>query len=281
MSADRLESFRRFFADLVVGNAAVADPGGRLKAAFASTPREQFLDKGPWRVFTPAGYVQSPTDDPAFLYQDVIIALEPEGVANNGLPTLHASCMAAVNIQPGETVVHVGAGFGYYTAVLSKLTGPTGIVHAFEDKAHRAERAIRNLAALPNVTVYGRSAVGGQMPACDVMYVNAGVTFPPADWLDALRPAGRLLFPLTTDPGTGGMLLVKRVSADLFEAGFLARTMFLHCAGARDPETARRLSEAFGRDDLYAVRSLRRNTPPDATCWFAGAGAWLSTSPAT
>ena len=49
-------------------------------------------------------------------------------------------------------------------------------------------------------------------------------------------------------------------------------------AGARDDETAQRLTEAFKRDDLRNVQSLRRGTPPDETCWCAGSGWWLSTA---
>lgn len=274
---ERLKSYRTFFAQLITANAGV--PGdGRIQAAFASTPRERFLDKGPWRVFTPEGYIESPTDDPAFLYQDIIVALEDTGAANNGQPTLHASCLAAVNVQVGETVVHIGAGFGYYTAMLSRLTGPTGIVHAFENQERRAERAKMNLADLPNVTIHHRSGSEGTLPECDVLYVNAGATSPLANWLDALRSGGRLLFPLTSDPGAGGILLVTRSGVNRFAAQFLTHTRFLHCVGARDAETALRLAEAFGRSDIHTVQSLRRNTLPDQTCWFAGSDWWLSTS---
>ena len=60
----RLAPFRNFFADLVTAGANVTDP--RVQAAFATTPREQFLGPGPWRVFTPRGYIQTPSDDPVF-----------------------------------------------------------------------------------------------------------------------------------------------------------------------------------------------------------------------
>src|SRR6266513_1352013 len=30
---------------------------------------------GPWKVFAGGNYVETPTDDPAFLYQDVVVAL--------------------------------------------------------------------------------------------------------------------------------------------------------------------------------------------------------------
>jgi hypothetical protein len=48
--------------------------------------------------------------------------------------------------------------------------------------------------------------------------------------------------------------------------------------GTRDDETAKKLAEAFKRGDMKNVRSLRRNSEPDATSWCAGRGWWLSTA---
>ena len=54
--------------------------------------------------------------------------------------------------------------------------------------------------------------------------------------------------------------------------------MFIPCAGARDEETAQKLTAAFDRGDVQRVQSLRRGTPPDDTCWVAGNGWWLAAS---
>lgn len=35
-------------------------------------------------------------------------------------------------LRPGDTVVDVGANFGWYSAVMARQVGPTGVVHAFE-----------------------------------------------------------------------------------------------------------------------------------------------------
>lgn len=273
---DRLHSFRAFYASLVTAKAGVADQ--RLKAAFASTPRERFLGSGPWRVLTPVGYIQTPSADPAFLYQDITVALEDEGSINNGQPTLHALCIAALKIKEGETIVHIGAGTGYYTALLAKLAGPAGLVEAFEIELRLAERIVANLADLTNVMVRNCSGSDIRLPTCDAIYVNAGATSPLDTWLDALRRGGRLLFPLTPVEGNGAMLWIKRTPKDHFEARFLCPVMFIPCSGARDEALGQRLSEAFQHKDLKAVRSLRRNTPPDETCWFEGPGWWLSTA---
>lgn len=273
----RLPLFRAFFATLVTSNAGVSDQ--RIQAAFASTPREKFLGSGPWRVLTPLGYIQTPSDDPAFLYQDITVGLEAEGTINNGQPTLHALCLGALKVQEGETIVHIGAGTGYYTTLLSKLTGPAGSVEAYEIEERLAERAAANLTDQSNVTVHTCSGSDRALPVCDAIYVNAGATEPLPAWLEALRPGGRLLFPLTPDKGHGGMLLIKRVQEEeeRFEARFLCPVLFIPCVGARDESVAGALAEAFRHKDLKSVRSLRRNTTPDETCWFQGPDWWLST----
>jgi protein-L-isoaspartate(D-aspartate) O-methyltransferase len=278
---ERLEAHRTFFANLIT--ASVGIPGKRLTAAFAATPREHFLGPGPWKIFTGGGYITTPTDDPAFLYQDVTVALSEASKINNGQPVMHAANLATLNPQDGETVIHIGAGTGYYTAVLARLIGPSGKVFAYEIEPTLAERATANLADLENVVVYLRSGAEGPLPACNLMYVNAGATAPLDIWLDALLPGGRLLFPLTPDgpegtPGAGGMLLITRVPPDRYNARFLMPVMFVPCMGARDDETAKKLAEAFKRGNLRDVRSLRRKTIPDETCWCAGNGWWLSTA---
>lgn len=278
---DRLDACRLWFARLVTANAGIPETEERLISAFSSTPRERFTGKGPWQVFTRMGYLETPGDDPVFLYQDVTVALKKDQQINNGQPTLHAVSLAALGVKEGEAVVHVGAGTGYYTALLAKLTGPSGSVAAYEIDPELAERAAENLADHSEVTVHCRSGAEGPLPACDVLYVSAGATAPLDVWLDAIRPGGRLLFPLTPAQGPGAMLLLTHGKDGQWAARFVCSALFIPCFGARDDETAQRLSEAFRRGDLAAVRSLRRGTPPDASCWFAGAGWWLSTAEAT
>ena len=278
---ERLEAHRHFYADLVTASAGAAK-NERLKAAFAAIPREHFVGVGPWKVFVGGNYVETPTDDPAFLYQDVVVALAPARRINNGQPVLHAINLAALDVKQGEKILHIGAGTGYYTAVLARLTGATGAVVAYEIEHDLAQNAIQNLSDFSNVTVEGRSGSEGSLPVCDAIYVNAAATAPLNVWLDALQLKGRLLFPLTPAdgpggmPGAGGMLLVTRNDTNRFDARFVCPTMFVSCVGARDEETAQKLSVAFKRGDFRNVRSLRRNSQPDATCWCAGNGWWLS-----
>jgi protein-L-isoaspartate(D-aspartate) O-methyltransferase len=277
---ERLEASRKFFADLVTANAGVDRNNHRIRAAFASVPRERFVGAGPWRVFTPIGYIETPTDDARFLYQDITVALEPEGLINNGQPTLHALCISALNVQEGEVVAHVGAGAGYYTALLSQMTGPTGSVHAYEIEPRLAERARRNLEDLINTTVHSCSGLAARLPKCNAIYVNAGATAPVQSWLEALLVGGRLLFPLTGARNHGAMLMIERTAGQKFEARFLCGAAFIPCVGAWDEKLAQSLSDAFQVKDIASVRSLRLSTPPDKSCWFAGPNWWLSTGAA-
>src|SRR6476646_11308966 len=153
-NVERLEAHRAFFASLITAQAGV--PTGRLSEAFAATPRERFLGPGPWKIFTSSGYITTPTDDPAFLYQDVTVALSEASKINNGQPVLHAVGLSALNPQPGEMAVHIGAGTGYYTSLLARLVGPDGKVFAYAFEPALAELAKANLADTGNVTVYQR-----------------------------------------------------------------------------------------------------------------------------
>lgn len=275
---DRLEAHRLFFAQLVTANAGVPATEQSLVEAFASTPRERFVGVGPWEVYTRAGYIRTPSDDPALLYQDITVALKSAEQINNGQPLLHAVCLAALGVKEGEVVLHIGAGTGYYSALLARLTGPKGSVFAYEVDQYLAEQATKNLAEYPNVKVYHRSGSEGEFPKCDIVYVNAGATAPLDVWLDSLQPGGRLLFPLTPAQGAGAMLLVRRTATGRFAAQFVCAAMFIPCVGARDDETAQKLSAGFKRGDMGSVRSLHRNSSPDNTCWCSGRGWWLSTS---
>jgi protein-L-isoaspartate(D-aspartate) O-methyltransferase len=276
MTMGRIEAHRLFFANLITSQAGIA-PGSELAVAMASTPREQFVGPPPWRIFTRSGYIATPSDDPALLYQDVVVSLGGEGPFNNGQPTLHAFCIATLDPKKGERVVHVGAGTGYYTTLLAKLVGETGAVDAYEIEPKFALRATNNLAEFPYVTVYSRSGAEEPLPACDVLYVNAGVTELLAVWLDALRPDGRLIVPLTPSAGAGAMLLLTKKEDGTFAARFLLQTLFVPCVGARDEKTAERLAEAFRHSEWTKVKSLHRNDAMDESCWCFGNGWWLST----
>jgi protein-L-isoaspartate(D-aspartate) O-methyltransferase len=271
---DRLADFREVFAHVVLARAGIRDT--RLHDAFAKIPRHEFVGPGPWRLCEEGEPTLS--TDPALLYQDVVLGLAPERGITTGLPSLHARCLHACAPRTGESVIHVGAGAGYYTAVLAELVGPTGSVTAFEIDQALAATASARLQDWPSVLVHPSSGIDLPAGAADLIYVCAGVQRLPRAWLDGLRPGGRLGVPLTPGDGEGGFLLVHQLRRAAFSARFLCPARFFPCMGAQEPARVDSLADAFRSRGLAAVRSLRRlPETPDESCWFAGDDWWLST----
>lgn len=270
-----LRDVRAFYARLVTAKGGSSDP--RLVRAFAAVDRSAYVGPGPWKVFTASGYIDTPSDNTAFVFQDELIGLKPERGINNGEPSLHARCLAAADPRAGETVVHVGAGAGYYTAILAELVGRDGRVEAYEVDPDLAEAAVRALKDRRQVVVRARSALEPPLPSADVIYVNAGVSAPPAPWPDALRRDGRLVFPLTAGQGPGLMLRLTRTGEDVYAAKIVSAVMFIPCVGGQDETEADALRRALATGRHGAVRSLRRSGEPDETAWLEGNGWWFST----
>ncbi|HUR35151.1 MAG TPA: hypothetical protein VM032_15210 [Vicinamibacterales bacterium] len=274
---DTQESVRQFYARLVTCMGRQSDP--RLVAAFATVRRERFVGPGPWQIPVAGGYMSSQTDDPAILYQDINVGLLPALGINNGQPSLHARCLEAVAPQPGETAVHIGAGTGYYTAILSELVAPGGRVHAYEINTELAGRAAANLADRAAVSVHPTSGLEAVLPSSlDVIYVSAGATDVPALWLDALNVGGRLVLPLTPNEGPGFMLLVTRTTHTTYAARSLSPAYFIPCVGARDDQTSRALATALRVRPPEDIRSLCRAGAPDESAWCVWPDWWLSTA---
>ena len=271
--ADPLATCREAYAHAVLTRYGADDPA--VEAAFRKVPREAFLGPPPWTFGSGGPLSWSRTSGVESLYQDVLVALDRAKGINNGQPSLHALCISALRLTRTDHVLHIGAGTGYYTAILAELAGS---VDAYEIEASLAAQAASNLAPWPSVTVQTESATGRTLPGANAIYVSAGATHPDPFWLDALRDGGRLLFPLTGEDSWGGMLLVTRRGQE-FAARFLSKCGFIDCAGLRDPVTAARLAEVFRAGGKQQVRSLTRQPPKGATVWFAGDGWYLSTDP--
>lgn len=252
-------------------------------AAFATVPREAFLGPPPWRLLA-GGRDHGPleTDDPRHLYHDILVAIDPVRDLNNGQPSLWAYLNARLGLKPGERLCHVGAGTGYYSAILAEIVGPDGHVEAVEFDAGLAERARTNLSGWRQVRVVsgdGRTHDPGER---DAIIVNAGVTALEALWLDSLADGGRLLVPLTGQEGWGHFLLATR-QGDRYGARFVSRTSIIHCASGRGAAQAERLVAAFRRPALLgseAVKSLRRDSHDRGVgCWLHEDEYCLSTLP--
>jgi protein-L-isoaspartate(D-aspartate) O-methyltransferase len=254
MDKGELDVVRRAYAKQLTAAAGIQD--ARVEAAFAAVPREHFLGPGPWQIMRWfRGYEPTPSDDPVYVYTDHVIAILPERNLNNGEPSLHVRLIASAAPQQGEHVVHIGAGVGYYTAILAELVGPAGTVTAIEFDPGLAKRATNNFSTSPNVRVVSGDGTRGAFDTADVIYVNAGASRPVAAWLNGLKNGGRLIVPLTVDGFPSGninggrVFRIERQGSDFLAKG-ISRIAIFPCEGARDPESESALGGRIDRRRL-------------------------------
>lgn len=270
-----LDEVRSFYAKMMAAASDSADE--RLERIFEVVPREAFLGPGPWRIMAHnLRYLETPSADPIHLYQNVVVALDAAKGINNGEPFLHGAWIGASAPKAGDRICHVGAGMGYYTALLSMLALPRGSVHAFEIDENLARRAGENLEPFEGVSVTHGDATALPLSASDLIYVNAGVVAPPVSWLEALRQGGRMIFPWRPVESVALTLLVTRVEA-AFKVRPLMPAWFVPCVGASDANQCMRVPSIA---EARAIRSMRLTSDqePDETAVAIFPEVWFSTA---
>jgi protein-L-isoaspartate(D-aspartate) O-methyltransferase len=106
--------------------------------AFAATPREEFL---------PASQRRSAAYDGPL----------PIGLGQtNSQPSTVEAMLRLLDVQPGQKLLDVGCGSGWSTALLARLTGPTGRVLGVELEPELVEFGTHNLdrADLPWASIH-------------------------------------------------------------------------------------------------------------------------------
>jgi protein-L-isoaspartate(D-aspartate) O-methyltransferase len=270
-----LEEIRSFYAKLMA--AASRSPDPRLERIFELVPREAFLPPGPWKIMVGNRYLDTPSADPAYLYQNTLVALDADKGINNGEPFLHAAWIGAASPQPGEIATHIGAGTGYYSAILSMLVLPRGQVYAFEIEEGLAAAAQRNLLPFENASVITGNAASMPIPASDLIYVNAGVAAPPVGWLRALRAGGRMIFPWRPLKTVGITALVT-AKASGFDLNLSTPAWFIPCVGASEVVAGAVPIEAGAARRSRSLR-LTAEHAPDASATAVFRDVWFSSEP--
>jgi len=188
----------------------------RVLAAMRTVPREEFM---PARLREFA-YEDSPQPIPhgQTISQPYIVALMAE----------------ALLLKGGETVLEIGAGYGYAAAVLGQIAAE---VYTVETIAELAQSAKENLArqGYKNVHVrHGDGTLGWREHApFDAIVVAAGGPSVPEALKQQLRVGGRLVIPVGANPRAQELVRLTRVSETRFESEDLADVRFVPLIGAQ------------------------------------------------
>ena len=267
---------RQWYAEEILYSAGIESES--IFKAFASVPREHFLGKGPWRIKSLGSpYRTTSSDDARHLYHNVLVAIDEKRGLNNGLPSWLAGVMHAANLESGDHVVHIGAGVGYYSAILAEIVGASGSVTAIEVDPQLANIAAKNLREWPWVSVKHANGSKAAFEAADVIFVNAGASTIQQNWIDRLRLGGRLLVPLTYSREAAGRLFRVTKTINGFDAESLQEVFIYPCEGSSDESSQRLLRAAVEKSGWKFKGQLRPNSEKIANdCWLALENFWFS-----
>ena len=121
----------------------------------------------------------------------------------NSQPSTVRMMLEWLKPEVGDSVLDIGSGSGWTTALLAEIVGPTGHVYGVERIAELVEMGKQNCQKYEydNVTFHLAGASYGlpQRAPFDKILVSASADTFPEELLDQLKPDGRLVVPVQND----------------------------------------------------------------------------------
>lgn len=139
-------------------------------------------------------------------------------------PKVEARLLQALDLQAGESVLEVGTGSGFFTALLAAMVGERGHVYSVDIHAQFTAQAAARLAAqgIRNVTLETGDAAAG-WPAhgpYEAIAITGAMPSLPASFIDALVPGGRLVVVLGSAPAMEALLITRSTGGETRETLF-------------------------------------------------------------
>jgi protein-L-isoaspartate(D-aspartate) O-methyltransferase len=159
-----------------------------VQRAMASVPRHRFLPG--------IALADAYADQPVVTKRDA----DGTSLSSASQPSIVATMLEQLDIQPGHRVLEIGAGTGYNAAILRELVGPGGAVTTIDidpQVADQAQAALADTGYHDVQVITGDGAIGHEANApYDRIIVTAGAWDIPPAWWDQLIVGGSLVVPL-------------------------------------------------------------------------------------
>lgn len=186
--ASNLEQTRSNMIEQQIRPWNVLDP--RILELLKKVKREQFV----------------PSSSQALALMDIEIPLGHG--ASMWTPMLEARVLQSLNLKSSDTVLEVGSGSGYLTALLARLSAKVTSVELVPELHALASK---NLAAhhIGNVALVQGDAAQGWPGQFDVIVLTGSVPVLPQAFQDSLKPGGRLFALVGEAPVMEALLITK------------------------------------------------------------------------
>ncbi|MDN3922354.1 protein-L-isoaspartate(D-aspartate) O-methyltransferase [Roseateles violae] len=203
----------------------IANRGVRAPAvleAMREVPRERFVD---------AALAE-------FAYEDSPLPIGQGQTISQ--PYIVAAMLEAARVARGDTVLEVGAGSGYATAVLSRIAARVCAIERHEALARLARQRLDALGYANVELIVGDGSSGWPGPLCfDVILVSAAGPEVPATLKEQLTIGGRLVMPVG-ERGRQRLVRLTRLDEQRYEQELIAPVQFVPLIGAHGwPEDER------------------------------------------
>jgi protein-L-isoaspartate(D-aspartate) O-methyltransferase len=148
-------------------------------------------------------------------------------------PYIVALMAEALELEPGDRVLEVGAGSGYAAAILSRVAGEVFAIEYHEELARLARSRAQALGYDNLEVMQGDGTRGWPAHApFDAILVSAGGPDVPPTLLGQLAIGGRMVIPVGDRTHSQELLRVRRVEEHEFEQDSLGRVQFVPLVGS-------------------------------------------------